>query len=39
VRDSIELDNPPEHCCAKGSADNKRCPARFLCWDKGKVAK
>ena len=39
VRDSVAADTEPEHCCAKGSDDNKRCPARYVCWDKNKVAR
>lgn len=39
VREAVATDTPPPHCCPKGSPDNKRCPARYLCWDRGKVAR
>lgn len=39
VRECIALDIPPTHCCPIGSVQNKDCPARYECWDKGKVAR
>jgi len=32
VRESIEKNEPPEHCCGKGSPEMKKCPARYCCW-------
>jgi hypothetical protein len=37
VRESIAANRPPEHCCAKGSAVMKKCPARYECWLKSEV--
>jgi hypothetical protein len=37
VRASIAANKPPEHCCAKGSAEMKKCPARFECWLRKEV--
>lgn len=36
VTTAVQLDIPPKHCCAYGSAQNKSCPARFVCWDVDK---
>jgi len=38
VRESIALNRPPPHCCSMGSAEMKKCPARYCCWLKDKVA-
>lgn len=32
VLEAVELDIPPRHCCAEGSAQMKVCPARYECW-------
>lgn len=32
VRERIELNIPPKHCCTLGSPEMKECPARFECW-------
>lgn len=37
VRECIALNKPPEHCCAIGSKDMDKCPARFECWLRKKV--
>ncbi|QIG58368.1 exonuclease [Gordonia phage Skog] len=37
VRESIQRDTPPSHCCAFGSPEMKKCPARYVCWLKDKV--
>lgn len=39
VQECIALNTPPPHCCSKGSPENKACPARYQCWDHGKVAR
>jgi hypothetical protein len=36
VTEAIQKDTPPPHCCAKGSLDMHRCPARFQCWLKDR---
>jgi hypothetical protein len=37
VREAIEADTPPPHCCAQGSPEMKKCPARFECWLKREL--
>lgn len=37
VRECIERDTPPGHCCSKGSKEMKACPARYSCWLKSEV--
>ncbi|QZE10512.1 HNH endonuclease [Mycobacterium phage ScoobyDoobyDoo] len=37
VRECIENNTPPPFCCAKGSKDMKKCPARWECWLKSEV--
>ena len=32
VRECIDRDSPPQHCCAFDSPEMKKCPARGLCW-------
>lgn len=37
VRECIAADTPPEHCCPLDSVAMKACPARYECWQAGKV--
>jgi len=39
VRECIAADTPPPFCCSKGSAQMKKCPARYECWQKDEVIK
>jgi PD-(D/E)XK nuclease superfamily len=39
VRESLALDTPPPHCCALGSKEMDRCPARYVCWLANKVVR
>lgn len=32
VRESIQLNRPPRHCCALNSPEMNKCPARYVCW-------
>lgn len=32
VREALETDTPPRHCCSLGSPQMKSCPFRFSCW-------
>lgn len=32
VRECIERNSPPPHCCTFGSDEMKKCPARYQCW-------
>lgn len=32
VRERLEMDIPPKHCCTFGSQTMRECPARFVCW-------
>lgn len=37
VRECIENNTPPPHCCTKGSKVMDACPARYSCWLKDQV--
>lgn len=37
VRECIEMNTPPPHCCSRDSLDMKKCPARYECWLRDKV--
>lgn len=37
VRECIENNTPPPHCCTKGSKEMKKCPARYECWLSSEV--
>ncbi|QDF18642.1 Cas4 family exonuclease [Gordonia phage Pupper] len=37
VRESIARDTPPAHCCALGSPEMDKCPARYVCWLRDEV--
>lgn len=37
VRECIKFNTPPEYCCAPGSKEMEKCPARYQCWLKKTV--
>jgi hypothetical protein len=37
VRECIAMNTPPPHCCAIGSSEMDKCPAKYECWLKSKV--
>ena len=37
VRECIENNEPPPHCCSKGTKEMNACPARYECWLRSEV--